>query len=836
MKSFWGIVPRYITKNKNRVLFMSIGIVLSTTLIISLSIMKKSFLEYRTNETIKNSGGNFDIMIQSKGYRQLDNVKKEEVVDKSSIVIPVGTSKIEDTKYSIDIRGYEENISEFINLNIVDGRMPCSDNEIAIESWILSYLPKEYKIGDKIKLDYSLEYEGSRSFEILNDSNEFTIVGIIEYTSGINSEVGKACVTSDFAEKRLEEHKLKEKNIVYEGYIYLNTNYSINKGQLVLASTSEYLDINFISNNFKVSLLLAIKVINLICNVLFIVVGVVVSINIYNTFMVSVAERKKEFGMIRAIGVPPGRIKAMVLAEGLILGVIFIPIGLMVGNVLIKSIMIILGYEKIRSLLTIPISGVVVSVIIGLFSIILGSYFPAQKASKVSPMEAIHGNEEVNAKKSKLNIQTMNCFGKQIKFHTKIAVINIKRNKKKFLTSVISLSITIIMLISVFYLISESDPVNSLKNSYGDADFKILSYSRIGIIDEELDKISKIEGVNILSKVKESYLDMDITKEMLTEDGYSYLQADSKKNAFLGRLMTEGIYRFNPKVNGYSDEQLENLKKWVIDGSINIEEMNKKSTVILVQNLNAYDYTQIKVGDKIKIGRDIYDEYGKAVGYSSQEFEVGAIVAEEGVTIGDGMAKNAIIVSYDIASEELGMTGYQKIDVELDKNINYEEGESQLKGVINGMADATMESFKEKLEETKRNNVQLRFILYSFVFIVAVVGVINLINIMKMNVITRNKEIGMMRAIGLGEDEVKSMIKVEGALYGLTASIVGSTLGCLLTYFIHKKVVTSTTWKFPIITIIVTFVATITITTLSSVVASRKLFKTSIIDSIRNVE
>jgi len=53
MKSFWGIVPRYIRRNKSRVLFMAIGIVLSTTLIISLSIMKESYLEYAINDSIK---------------------------------------------------------------------------------------------------------------------------------------------------------------------------------------------------------------------------------------------------------------------------------------------------------------------------------------------------------------------------------------------------------------------------------------------------------------------------------------------------------------------------------------------------------------------------------------------------------------------------------------------------------------------------------------------------------------------------------------------------------------------------------------------------------------
>ncbi len=200
------------------------------------------------------------------------------------------------------------------------------------------------------------------------------------------------------------------------------------------------------------------------------------------------------------------------------------------------------------------------------------------------------------------------------------------------------------------------------------------------------------------------------------------------------------------------------------------------------------------------------------------------------------MAKNVVIVSNDVAVENLHMKGYQKIDVGLDKNANYDKSESQLRGVINSIADATMESFKEKLEEVKKNNIQLIFILYNFVFIVGVVSVINLINIMKMNVITRNKEIGMMRAIGLGEDEVKSMIKTEGFLYGITASVVGSTLGSLLTYIIHNKVVNNVVWKFPVITIIVIFVATITITTLSSVLSSRQLFKTSIVDSIRSVE
>lgn len=597
----------------------------------------------------------------------------------------------------------------------------------------------------------------------------------------------------------------------------------------MLDSSNEYNNVSFIDNFSKEFFLQTIKIINLICNALFIIVGVVSSINIYNTFMVSISERKKEFGMIRAIGASPGRIKAMVLSEGLILGAIFIPIGLIIGNVITKSVMIILGYDQISSLFSIPIGGVIVSVIIGLSSIILGSYFPERNASKVSPMEVMHGNDDINISKKNFDFQTMGFLKREMKFYNKIGIINIKRSKKKFLITIISLSITIIMLISVFYLINQSDPITKLKNSYDDAEFKISSYSNKGIVDKELDEISDIEGIKILSKVKESTVDMDVSKKMLTEKGYSYFEAESKRDKFKSKLLEEGIYRFNPRVYGYSNEQLESLKRWVIDGSIDIEEMNKRSTAILIQNLNDYNYTQIKAGDKIKIGVNLYDKEGNNSGYSSKEFEIGAIVSEEGVNISDGMLKNSILVSYDVAS------GYQKIDIGFDKNENYNEVELKLKNNISSIADAKMESFKDKLAETKRNNIQLIFILYSFVFIVGIVSIINLINIMKMNVITRSKEIGMLRAIGLGEDEVRKMIKVEGFIYGVTASILGSTLGCMLTYFIHKKLVPNTTWKFTFMIIIIC-VATITITTLSSLIASRRLFKSSIVDSIRSIE
>ncbi|MPM56945.1 hypothetical protein SDC9_103762 [bioreactor metagenome] len=149
-------------------------------------------------------------------------------------------------------------------------------------------------------------------------------------------------------------------------------------------------------------------------------------------------------------------------------------------------------------------------------------------------------------------------------------------------------------------------------------------------------------------------------------------------------------------------------------------------------------------------------------------------------------------------------------------------------------------SFKEELERVKKTNFQLSLSLYSFIFIIATISIINLINIISMNTILRGKEIGMMRALGLGNDEVRKIIIHEGLLYGIASGGIGITLGTILTYLIYivgaQLISQGITWQFPTVTIVITYVTVIIICLISSMIPSRSLFKSSIVDSIRAVE
>jgi len=266
--------------------------------------------------------------------------------------------------------------------------------------------------------------------------------------------------------------------------------------------------------------------------------------------------------------------------------------------------------------------------------------------------------------------------------------------------------------------------------------------------------------------------------------------------------------------------------------------MQEKPLIILAQNLNNYDFTTLKVGDIIRIGCPKYDEKGKQMGYSNEDFIIGGLLKEEAIKSIGGAEKQRVIISNEAAEKYMGVKNFQEVKITLNNKANYEEAEKSIKDNLKLNRGAKITSFKEELEKVKKTNFQLSLILYSF--IVATISIINLINIMSMNAILRSKEIGMMRALGLGNDEVRKIIIHEGVLYGIASGGIGITLGTILIYLIYivgaQIISQGLVWKFPIVTIVITYITVIIICLISSMIPSRSLYKSSIIDSIRSTE
>jgi putative ABC transport system permease protein len=836
MKSFWSLIPRNLVKNKKRVFFIAVGIILSISLIISLSIMLDTLKSSSYKRMVDDCGGSYDVFFYAKDKKDLEKLSKDPVVDKTSTLLRLGDYQIPNSKYTLELNGYDKNISEFINFKILQGRYPESNNEIAMEEWILSAMPKKYKIGDKIKLNLTIG-----NFQEFNKEEEFTLTGVFQYEFNTNQlkNTGLAYVTKAYAEV-----VVPPKERLYRGYLNINPKLSMEESFMLLPATDDYKDIEFHKNINKSVLLQGYKAINFISIILYIVISIVASVIIYNIFNMSVTERIREFGMLRAIGASPSRIKMLVLGEGLILGIIFIPLGIITGNFAVKGIIILMsGYKDFSGIMNIPKSGIIASVIVGFLAIVIGVYSPAKKASRISPMEAINSNNnlQLKGKSIKKNSRMKDIISKKFGFTSDMAYLNIKRNRKRFITTVISLSISIIMFILVNYLINCADPLKNFKAKMG-GDFVISAAEDqpdYALSDKDIDYITDIKGIDKVVKLKISDSYIQVPKEEVTNDGIKFLEKDSKLTVQSMEDFKKQQFKFRSEVRGYTLEDLDKLKEQLLQGTIDKDKLLKEKVVIIGENLNYSNYTKLNVGDKIQLGYCVYDEDGKFWGYKSEEFTIGALLKKNFRTT-DMRGTHIAIVSDKIAEKYLNIKGYQNVKVNLSKNANYDEVEKTLKEMLTKHRGATLVSYKEALEKAKKNSLQLSLIMYSFVLVVAIVSIVNLLNIMSMNVLLRKKEIGMLRAIGFGNDEVKKMLRAEGVFYGVASGFWGTALGTVLTFLFfvlsRKSLTQGMTWNFPIFTIIVLFLGTTVVCLLSSMNASRRVFASSIVESIKGVE
>jgi putative ABC transport system permease protein len=118
---------------------------------------------------------------------------------------------------------------------------------------------------------------------------------------------------------------------------------------------------------------------------------VVGSLGVINTLTMSVIERTREIGMLRAIGTTRGQIVKMVLAEAMLMGVIGGILGLGTGIVLARILFIgmttMSGY---RLTFILPPEGVILSFVIALIISQVAAIAPARRASKVRILEAVH--------------------------------------------------------------------------------------------------------------------------------------------------------------------------------------------------------------------------------------------------------------------------------------------------------------------------------------------------------------------------------------------------------------------------------------------------------------
>lgn len=788
MNNFWGLIPRYIFKNRKRNLLVAISIVLSAVLTTSLSGTFRSFKETSLNEVRDEVGGDYDVTLSCDylGEEELKLMNKQDIIQDKTKVLAFGKSVLKNKGISICIDGYEDNAKDILNFKLQEGKFPKANNEIALEDTILRNMTPRPNIGDTIKLDLLNKSENSNDRnKVMEKSVEFKFVGAFKHVflGNRDKNSGKAYVTSEYA-----KNNLAKESIFYTEYLKFKPTISINEGlmKIRIIGTGK---VDITENNEKAITLEGFKIIEGISKILYLVVSIISAILISNIFNYSIMSKTKEFAMLKALGATPRDIKKLVLGEGITLGIVFIPLGIVAGNVVCKGVISILTQENyFKDFFSFHTDEIFISFIIGFLSIMLGTYSSAHKASKISSMQAINSMwtpEKKNKSKKRVRYKEINEDKSFIKSMSKI---NLSRNRKRTISTIASIAISITLFIVVNYLISTIDQVKNFKTNFG-GDF-ILSSLRIfesKIDDNYIQELKKLEGIKSIEKEKRISTTSVVPKSKANEVGIKEVEVNANKYPFYKKYYEkDGLCLFPTEVYGYSREELEELcKKHNL--KIDISKMENEKQGILIQSINNYSVTNLEEGEKFIFRSEFYNSKKEGLnGIYHNEITISSILKDESIKPKSNETRNIIVMSNKVLEKRFKIKGYNNLKIILNKNINSDKFKNQLKDKIKSRNDLELKSYKEELEVIKKKYTMVSLILYSFVAIVSLVSAMNIISIMRMNVILRKKEFGMIRAIGLSKKEIKNMMKREGTYYGIRGSILGIVLSFILIYIIQN--------------------------------------------------
>lgn len=864
--------------NRKRTIVTIVGIILATALLSALVTLVSSF-QYSMIEYQKQKGGDFHVKFSNVKMSELSEFKNNRNIESTFETMGMGFAKLdgcknEDKPYAYvmatDEAGFERGC-----FKLIEGRMAKNEDEIVIPRHLKTNGRIDIKVGDEITLDVGKRYDSNtegvisencayeHEAETLTDTvtKHYKVVGIMErpgygmedysaagYTfvtysdelaaidNGTKSEASEADTTLTVY-SRYTQKALRNKDAVTADIIGVDEKLFEKANNSSVEMSSEESD-RFLKEmeNAKYDIYMNGYLINYECvfpidgsfKALFTVAAVVALIiiltSVYcikNSFNISITEKIRQYGMLASVGATRRQIKSSVKTEAAMLGVVGIPVGTMSGIwaslILVKVVNALsAGWLNVALSFHTSLPALILAVILSIATIYFSATGSARRAAKVTPLEAIRNTKEIKIKSAKL--KTPAIIGRIWGIGGVISYKNIKRNNKKYRTTVTSIVICSVTFIVISYFMSMAFSVVGM--SYASADYNIginMSCKK----DIDIEKFSKllsgIEGA-------EDYLvgagyDFDVSKPEYTKEYGEYcrqLYDDSEdvSQMFLITVLDDKSY------DKYaSDAGIKNAAAGaILVNKCTFDVYNENSSKYAKKEMELYKY---KAGDTIECGYNVYDDASSddnAVegGTESSTEDNSGYVDEE--TINNGVRKTVDVTIAGVTDKvPIGYKGYSNTLLFMNqkgfeslwgdgKNGNeIKPGYASYSAyVVAENADEYQDTFEKEtegnpeysqisfyvsnLDKQMRDEKSLFTLLgvfaYGLIVVIALIGITNIINTLSTGMELRSREFATLRSIGMTDKQFVGMVRLESVFISVKALVIGVPLGILISYLL----------------------------------------------------
>ena len=743
MKSYLSLIPISAKVHRRQSRMTRICIILAVFLVTAIFSLVEMWTDGQVT-TMRSNHGDWHIALQN-----MPEDKAEQIIDDSDVAY---SSWYDAINADVDC-GYYINGKNVVLYGVEESYVADIVNYPLEGSYPQN--EKEIAISADAKELFNVQIGGNIILNTPAGDFNYTISGFYEDDEEFNDIIDGTCMymcRATFDEVR----NLNSVEPTSQFYIRFQNENNLKKTIAGIkeqyALTSENIDENTpvlsllgASNDERVNELYPLAI---ACFVIILIAGIFMISSCMNS---NVAQRTKFFGMMRCIGASKQQIVRFVRLEALNWCKTAIPIGCALGTVTCWVSCLILkfivkGEWVDMPLFSVSISGILCGAAIGIITVFIAAQSPAKQAAKVSPIAAISGNAETNKK----IVHAANT--RLFKVETSLGVHHATGTKKNLILMTGSFALTIMLFLTFSACL---DIVHKLLPSVSDftPDITINSQDESNSIDKSiLEEISEISGV-------ESVFGMMYSIEYPAE--------------ISGNASTVDLF-------SYVDSMMDSFKKSVVSGNLSKVYGNSQYVMAIYS-----DHTGLDVGDKIKIG--------------TEELEV-ACVMSEGVGSVSGSA--VIVCSEETYTRLMGEQGYAMLSVVLEKDVS----DSAINKIYNLSEGNVIADNREENDEVSGSYWVFRIAAYSFLTIISLITILNIMNSVSMGVSARIKQYGAMRAVGMGSKQVTKMITAEAATYAICGTAVGIILGLLLHYLIYTKIVITHfggAWNIPFSTIVI---------------------------------
>ena len=832
MKVMSKITIEILKKNKKRTIVTIIGIALSSALLFGIGLFASTIRENILKEYIAMYGSQHAIFenVSNKDFPIFNNNKIKEAY-KTSVIFSVTKGEI-----NLNLMGTDTNFNKYFSLS--QGEYPKQETEVIIS--------KNYALDNKITIGKIME------FDIEQVVHKYKVVGIYDRSS----VSGYRYVSSMISQNEIMYTTLPNQVEIANVYlIFKNIDNVFNEIGYFANQIGRKYNVDTVGNIYYEGVTINREVLYLYGTVentgtmavLFIsllliltILGTVCVFIITNSFSISVTERKKIFGMLSSVGTSRSQILNSVFFEALIVSIIAIPLGFIFSLIIVTFVLLVINnilsgiIEDNFTIAMYPLF-IYMPLIFTVITIFLSALFPAKRASEITPIEAIRMNKDIkiNHRKIKTSKLIRLLFG----IEGEIAARNIKRNKKKYRTTIISLCISIVLFITfgtyINYIVGEIDK-NKETGSY-DIQLNIPYFENQ---DKMIKEIKNIEEVELFINIRQQYTFIDVledkyyTKEY--QDYLSDLPYNNNKIINIVLLDEEKYEKYKKELNINDDKPIV-INKFIYT---NYDEITHKATgthEISKYNINAdlkMDLCNYK-DNQTKIITNCYYQLSNFhfVEMKPDELnEISASIIVNKETYNDIYKSRGKDIFYDMG---------QAAGIFINTN-SYKPIDSKIKSIINKYQDIETYYYNIKMNNYNAEMIILaaEFAVYSFIVFITLIAVTSVINTINTSINLRKREFAILRSVGLSPDGFNKMIRLESIFFGIKSLIYGLTASCIIIYLIMQ--ITGLSYgankiemPFPTIYILICIISIIVIIFITMEYSTRKIKNDNIIETIR---